>query len=73
MSKKIVEYKADDITILWEPELCTHAGICVKTLPNVYNPKDRPWVKPEFATTDELIKQIDACPSGALKYVRNKK
>lgn len=35
-------------------------------LPNVYNPKDKPWVKPENATTAELIAQVSKCPSGAL-------
>lgn len=71
MDHKVLYYKTDDITIIWEPELCVHAGVCVKTLPKVYNPKDRPWVKPEFASTAELIKQIEACPSGALTYKRN--
>jgi len=60
------EYSNGEITILWKPELCTHSGICVKTLPQVYNPKDRPWVKPENATTAELINQVAKCPSGAL-------
>lgn len=69
MEKKIIEYKTKDLTIVWQPALCTHSGVCVKTLPKVYNPKERPWVKPENATTEELIKQIDACPSGALSYI----
>lgn len=43
-------------------------GICVKTLPNVYHPKERPWIKMENATTEELIAQIKMCPSGALSY-----
>ncbi|MFA7687597.1 MAG: (4Fe-4S)-binding protein [Moheibacter sp.] len=60
------EYSNGEITILWKPELCTHSGICVKTLPQVYNPKERPWVKPENATTAELINQVAKCPSGAL-------
>lgn len=72
MERKVIEYKAKDLTVIWKPDLCIHAGICVKTLPKVYNPKERPWVKPEFATTEELIKQIDACPSGALTYRLNK-
>jgi len=38
----------------------------VKTLPLVYNPKERPWIKPENATTDGLINQVAKCPSGAL-------
>ena len=66
------EYKTNDLTIIWKPELCQHAGECVKRLPKVYNPKGRPWCKPENATTDELIAQIDACPSKALTYKLNK-
>ena len=52
-------------TIIWQPELCQHAGICVKTLPDVYKPKERPWIQIENATTAELIAQIKQCPSGA--------
>lgn len=70
--KKVIEYKTDDLTIFWKPDLCTHSGVCVRTLPQVYNPRERPWVKPQFATTEELIKQIEACPSGALSYKLNK-
>lgn len=62
------EYTNGEIAIVWQPQLCTHAGICVKTLPKVYNPQERPWVKPENATTAELIAQIEKCPSGALSY-----
>lgn len=51
---------------------CQHAGICVKMLPNVYHPKERPWVQIENATTEELIAQIRKCPSGALSYKMNK-
>ena len=35
-------------------------------LPNVYHPKERPWVQIENATTEELIAQISKCPSKAL-------
>ena len=68
MDGKVIEYKTRNLTIVWKPDLCAHAGVCVKSLPTVYNPKDRPWVKPELATVEELIAQIDACPSGALTY-----
>jgi len=60
------EYSNAEITILWKPELCIHSGICVKTLPKVYNPKSKPWLKPENATSEELIGQVARCPSGAL-------
>ena len=72
MGKKI-EYSNGELTIIWQPDLCQHSGICVKTLPQVYNPKERPWVKIENATTDELIAQINKCPSEALSYRLNKK
>ncbi len=60
------EYTNGEITILWKPSLCTHSGMCVKTLPQVYHPKEKPWIKMENATNEELIKQVSTCPSGAL-------
>ena len=71
MDKKI-EYTNGELTIIWQPALCQHAGVCVKMLPKVYNPKERPWVKIENATTAELIEQINKCPSRALSYRMNK-
>ena len=53
MGKKI-EYANGELTIVWQPELCQHAGICVKMLPNVYHPKERPWVQIENATTEDF-------------------
>lgn len=66
------KYNNGEITIVWNHKLCIHAGVCVKMLPEVYRPKERPWVLPENATTEELIRQIDQCPSGALSYQLNK-
>jgi uncharacterized Fe-S cluster protein YjdI len=63
------KYTNGEITILWQSEKCTHSGVCVKTLPKVYNPKETPWVKPENATTEELRNQVGRCPSGALSIV----
>ena len=60
------EYSNGQVTIVWQPKLCIHSGVCVKTLPKVYNTKERPWIKPENATTEELISQVAKCPSGAL-------
>lgn len=65
------EYSNGEITIKWQPKLCQHAGICVKTLPKVYNPKAKPWIAIENATTEELKLQISKCPSGALSYYLN--
>ncbi|MCC8187209.1 MAG: (4Fe-4S)-binding protein [Bacteroides sp.] len=61
------EYSNGEITIVWQPALCTHACVCLRMLPNVYRPKERPWIRIENATTEELIHQVHNCPSGALR------
>lgn len=70
MEKKeiVKEYSNGDFTIVWKPGICMHAEICAKTLPQVYNPDVRPWIKAENASPEELKDQIDKCPSGALSY-----
>lgn len=71
MERIIKEYSNGELTVIWQPHLCIHSGICVRMLPQVYNPSERPWVKPQNATTEELINQISECPSGALSYKMN--
>ncbi len=62
------EYTNGDLAVVWKPRLCIHSEICVKTLPNVYKPNDKPWIQAENASVEELQAQIDKCPSGALTY-----
>jgi uncharacterized Fe-S cluster protein YjdI len=65
------QYKNGDITIHWDQSKCIHAGVCVRSLPNVYNPQERPWIKIENASSEELKAQINNCPSRALSYTMN--
>ncbi len=62
----IKKYKKDDITVVWKPRLCEHSKICVRGLPNVFNPKNQPWVNLDGADADTIINQVSQCPSGAL-------
>ncbi|MGN0003712.1 MAG: (4Fe-4S)-binding protein [Sphingobacterium composti] len=73
MSEATVKYPHPngEIIILWKPKLCIHAGVCVRMLPDVYKPKERPWCNPENATVEELKEQIIKCPSGALSFELN--
>ena len=68
--EEIKEYSNSEITVIWKPEICIHSGNCVRGLSQVFNPKARPWIKIHSATTDELIKTINNCPSGALTFIR---
>ena len=63
---KTIEYTNGEITILWKPKVCIHSGVCVRTLPQVYDPKARPWINPDNATSQEVIDQVSQCPSSAL-------
>ena len=42
---KTVEYKKEDIKIVWKPAVCIHAAECIKALPKVYHQRERPWLK----------------------------
>jgi uncharacterized Fe-S cluster protein YjdI len=64
----IKKYTNGDLTVFWKPKKCIHAAECVKLLPNVYDPKAKPWIKAENASVEELKAQIQKCPSGALTY-----
>lgn len=65
------KYSNGAITIVWKPAACIHSAICAKGLPAVFNPNERPWIKPEGAATEQLIEQVKQCPSGALSYYLN--
>jgi uncharacterized Fe-S cluster protein YjdI len=65
------EYTNGELTIVWKPKKCIHAGECVKALPKVYDPNRKPWIIAEGADTEALKNQINKCPSGALSYFMN--
>lgn len=64
--KKI--YSNKDIMVYWNPEQCTHDTNCFSTLPEVFNPEARPWVTIDGSHPLAIIKTVNGCPSGALKY-----
>ena len=68
---KTKEYSNGEVTVVWEAEKCIHSAICVKNLPNVFLPNDKPWIKIDAATTNELVESIKKCPSCALTYYMN--
>lgn len=67
----IKKYANGEVTIVWQPKLCTHSANCVTGLPSVFNSKIKPWINPEGASTNEIKVQVEKCPSGALSYFIN--
>jgi uncharacterized Fe-S cluster protein YjdI len=73
MSEKeiVKEYSNGEMTVVWKPNTCIHSTKCWKGLIQVFNPKKRPWINIEGATTERIKNQVEECPSGALTYYMN--
>ncbi len=69
MPIKSHKYTKDGVTVLWQPDICIHSGICVKGLSAVFNPSKSPWIDMDKAETDRIIEQVKKCPSGALSIL----
>lgn len=62
------EYRIDDLIVYWNLAECSHSGICITLLPSVFSPNKRPWVCLEGADPLDILRTIDKCPTGALRY-----
>ncbi|MBN2172570.1 MAG: (4Fe-4S)-binding protein [Bacteroidales bacterium] len=60
------EFNNGIITIIWDKSKCIHSGKCLKGLPEVFKPNEKPWINMNKATILDLIHQVRKCPSGAL-------
>lgn len=56
-----------EVTVSYTPVLCSHAGECAKLASAVFNPSEKPWIKPEKGSLDDILAVMAACPSGALR------
>lgn len=72
MKEGVTQYTNGEVTVVWEPGKCCHSTHCVKGLPEVFDPKQRPWVNIHAASTEKIIEQVKQCPSGALSCHMNK-
>ena len=68
--EKQIKYNNDEITVLWKPDFCRHSGRCVTQLPGVFDTQKHPWINMQGATTDEIVAQVNKCPTGALSILR---
>lgn len=67
------EYSNNEITVIWQPDLCIHSTICAQGLPKVFDPERRPWIDLDQAETKDIVEQVRKCPSGALSIKEEKK
>ena len=64
-------YSTDAITVEWYATRCIHSANCVRALPEVFDPKRRPWVDPTAGSADDISAAVLRCPTGALHFVRH--
>jgi uncharacterized Fe-S cluster protein YjdI len=70
MNRRMQVYETPEITVTFDPELCTHGGTCLRGLPEVFDIKRKRWIRPEAAPADAVEAQVQRCPSKALKSHR---
>lgn len=61
-------FEGSDVTVYFDQARCIHAAECVKGLPAVFDPKNKPWVNPDGAEAQSVVEVVQRCPSGALHF-----
>ena len=61
-----ITYTGAEISVTYNPLLCSHAAECGRIASHIFNPAQKPWVQPDKGSVDEVQAVIAACPSGAL-------
>lgn len=69
-AKRLQEYQADGIRVTFDPGICRHSGVCLRTLPAVFDVSRKHWIRPELAEPDVVAAAVARCPSGALQAFR---
>ena len=65
---RLIAYEGKEATVNYNPMLCSHAAECGRLASNIFNPAQKPWVRPDQGTLAQLEAVVMACPSGALSF-----
>ena len=67
-TKRVQTYETPEIVVTFDPNLCTHSGVCIRGQPLVFDVTRKRWIRPELAAAEAVAAQVARCPSGALQY-----
>ena len=68
--KRLQVYEAGGVRVTFDPNICRHTGVCLRTLPAVFDVSRTHWIRPELSDPDTVIAAVERCPSGALQATR---
>ena len=60
-------YKGEAVDVSFDPARCRHAAECVRGLLSVFDADRRPWILPDGADPEEVVRVVARCPTGALR------
>lgn len=63
-------YTNGELTVFWRPNLCIHSANCLIGQPKVFSSIRRPWINMQGASTAEIIKVVNTCPSRAITFLK---
>ena len=65
--RRLQVYQSDQVRVTFDPNICQHSGVCLRTLPAVFDVRLKRWIQPEHAPADAVMAAVARCPSGALQ------
>lgn len=69
LEKGYRKYCGDKVDIYFNVDMCEHSGNCTKGSSLVFNVDRKPWIIVDAEPSENVVRTIDTCPSGALKYI----
>jgi uncharacterized Fe-S cluster protein YjdI/CDGSH-type Zn-finger protein len=61
------QYHGEAVEVSFDGARCRHAAECLRGLPAVFDLSRRPWILPDGADPDDVVRVVARCPTGALR------
>ena len=68
MAKRVQTYESEALVVTFDPNVCIHSEVCLRTLPAVFDVSQQRWIRLEQADAADVADAVRQCPSGALQY-----
>ena len=60
-------YHGTAVEVSFDGARCRHAAECLRGLPAVFDVRRRPWILPDGADPEDVVRVVALCPTGALR------